>query len=173
MSNNLTDVAAAVKVAEAADYVVYTISSLSDVQGEGKDRESIALDANQQRMFDAVVKVGKPVVLVVISFSIIALEDIVDRVPAIIQAFSPGAHGAIAIAETVFGDINPGKWFGARIESLNDQGYNTLPVGGKLPMTLYPSGYVDEVDFEDMSMTNRAGSKSVAVRYDRPIQFLA
>ena len=88
-----------------------TVSSLKDVQNEGHDRISINLDPSQQKLFDAVTQVGKPTVLVVISFSLIALDDNVDKVPAIIQAFSPGAHGAIAVAETIFGDNNPGIAF--------------------------------------------------------------
>ena len=55
---------------------------------------------------------------------------------AILEAFSPGVHGAQAIAETLFGVNNP---------------------GGKLPVTIYPAAYVDQIDFLSMDMSAAPG----------------
>ena len=54
---------------------------------------------------------------------------------AIPQAFMPGVHGGTAIADALFGDVNP---------------------GGKLPVTMYHSSYVHTADFLSMAMTNRS-----------------
>ena len=79
---------------------------------------------------------GKPTVLVLVNGGIIAIDNLTQTAPAILEAFMPGVHGAQAIAETVYGHNNP---------------------GGKLPVTIYPASYVDEVDFLDMSMTAGPG----------------
>lgn len=138
LHKDFRDIPGAVAAAQKADYVVLTLSNFGNVGSEGIDVESIEIDSSQQQLIKAIGKVGKPTVMVVIDAGAVALDDIVDFVPAILQAHSPGAHGAIAIAETVFGDNNP---------------------GGKLPVTMYRSSYVKEVDFLDMSMTAGAGRK--------------
>ena len=62
--------------------------------------------------------------LVLVNGGIIAIDALSKRSPAILEAFMPGVHGAQAIAATLFGENNP---------------------GGKLPVTIYSSDYVDKV----------------------------
>jgi hypothetical protein len=66
----------------------------------------------------------------------ISVDGLKDRFSAIVEAFMPGVHGGTAIAETLLGDSNP---------------------GGKLPVTIYHSDYINQVDFLSMDMNNGVG----------------
>eukprot|EP00047_Mylnosiga_fluctuans_P007107 m.251131 g.251131 ORF g.251131 m.251131 type:complete len:817 (-) comp17080_c0_seq1:24-2474(-) len=133
---DVTQVAQAVQAAQQADYVILVASNAHDGGGEGQDRYNISLAANQLTLVNAVLQVGKPTVLVLVNGGIIAIDGLAETAPAILEAFMPGVHGAQAIAETVFGLNNP---------------------GGKMPVTMYHSNYVNEVDFLNMSMTAGPG----------------
>eukprot|EP00051_Salpingoeca_urceolata_P030149 m.492197 g.492197 ORF g.492197 m.492197 type:complete len:824 (+) comp31802_c0_seq1:8-2479(+) len=136
LADNTKDVSGAVALAKAADFVVLVIDNAADGGGEGHDRYTIGLSSDQIALADAVLATGKPTVLVMVNGGIIAIDDLKEKSPAILEAFMPGVHGAQAIAETVFGKNNP---------------------GGKLPVTMYYSNYTNEVDFLNMSMTNGVG----------------
>lgn len=128
---DVSKVAEAVAAAQQADHVVLVASNAADGGGEGRDRYTISLAAAQMATLTAVLKVGKPTVLVLVNGGIIAIDDLAAQAPAILEAFMPGVHGAQAIAESIFGRYNP---------------------GGKMPVTLYHSDYVNQVDFLNMSM---------------------
>eukprot|EP00045_Choanoeca_perplexa_P010797 m.111852 g.111852 ORF g.111852 m.111852 type:complete len:819 (-) comp15400_c0_seq1:93-2549(-) len=130
VNDDVDDVSAAVAAAQAADYVVLTISNVGQA-GEGKDRVTIDLADDQKKLVAAVQAVGKPVAIVMINGGLISIDSIKESAKAILVAFAPGVYGAKAIAETIFGDNNP---------------------GGKLPVTMYPANYINEADFLNMSM---------------------
>ena len=138
LNSDVKEVDSAVRAAEDADYVVLTVSNVHTAGSEGLDVKTVAIDSAQQTLLRAVAKAGKPTVLVVIDAGAISLDEYVRFFPGIIQAYSPGVHGAIAVAKTLFGENNP---------------------GGKMPVTMYHSSYVNEVDFLDMSMTAGPGRK--------------
>eukprot|EP01064_Diplonema_japonicum_P009910 TRINITY_DN17324_c0_g1_i1.p1 TRINITY_DN17324_c0_g1~~TRINITY_DN17324_c0_g1_i1.p1 ORF type:complete len:807 (+),score=213.88 TRINITY_DN17324_c0_g1_i1:31-2421(+) len=122
----------AVEAAKAADYVVLVASNALDGGGEGHDRYTIALEATQKSMCDAVLQVAADkTVLLLINGGIIAIDDLKNTSKAILESFMPGATGAQAVAETIFGDNVP---------------------GGKMPVTMYHSSYINEVNFLNMSM---------------------
>ncbi len=131
LHDRVSDVAGAVAAAKAAELVVLTVSNADDGGGEGHDRQTISLASDQQALAKAVLAVGKPTVLVMINGGIISIDDLKESAPAILEAFMPGQWGAGAVAETIFGDANP---------------------GGKMPVTMYSSDYISKVDFLDMSM---------------------
>ncbi len=79
-------------------------TSRSDTQG---DRSRIELPEIQERLLAAVAAVGKPIVLVVLSGSAIALRWAADNVPAIVGAWYPGEEGGSAVADVLFGDYSP------------------------------------------------------------------
>eukprot|EP00755_Sulcionema_specki_P029901 Sspe_Gene.93162::Locus_65868_Transcript_2_2_Confidence_0.667_Length_2346::g.93162::m.93162 len=131
------NVAKAVAAAEEADFVVLIASNAKDGGGESHDRYTISLESSQMALAQAVLaKAPSKTALVLINGGIIAIDGLKDTAPAILEAFMPGMTGAQAIAETIFGDNNP---------------------GGKLPVTVYPSTYINEVDFLNMSMTAGPG----------------
>lgn len=67
---------------------------------------------------------GKPTALVLVNGGLISIDSLAGLAPAILEVFMPGVHGAQAVAESIFGINNP---------------------GGKMPVTMYSSSYVDQV----------------------------
>ena len=118
----------ALEAARAADVVVFAGGLTGDVEGEemdvklpgfaGGDRTDIALPESQQQLLRAVHATGKPVVLVLTTGSAIAVDWARQHVPAIVVAWYPGQRGGNAVADVLFGDVNP---------------------SGRLPVTFYRS----------------------------------
>ena len=133
----------AVKVAKEADTVVLVLGLSSRLEGEemnvrepgflGGDRVDIKLPARQQGLLEAVAATGKPMVVVLLSGSALAVNWANEHVPAIVQAWYPGEEGGAAIADVLFGDYNP---------------------AGRLPVTFYQS--VDQLPpFDNYQMDGR------------------
>lgn len=136
--------AEALAVTRRSDAVVVCLGLDADIEGEGGDTSNefasgdkvgLELIGRQQHLLEKVVEAanGKPVILVLISGSALAVEWADAHVNGILQAFYPGAQGGKAIAQTLFGQFNP---------------------EGKLPVTFYRSTN-DLPDFCDYSMNNR------------------
>ena len=135
--------AEAVKLAQQADAVVLVLGISAQLEGEemtvrepgfrGGDRTDINLPARQQALLEAVAATGKPVVLVLMSGSALAVNWADEHVPAIVQAWYPGEEGGAAVADVLFGDYNP---------------------AGRLPVTFYKS--VEQLPpFENYAMEGR------------------
>jgi beta-glucosidase len=134
----------AVAAARAADVVVAVVGLTSDLEGEengvdqpgfkGGDRTSIDLPKEEQQLLDAVKAAGKPLVVVVMSGSAIALNWAKQNANAILQAWYPGEEGGTAIAQTLDGSNNP---------------------SGRLPVTVY-TGVEQLPEFTDYSMARRS-----------------
>jgi len=134
--NSMDGFPAAIAAARQADYVVMILGLDQDVEREGHDRTSIGLPGVQFQFSQAITGVGKPTILVMINGGAVAIAWEQQNIPAILEASYPGYQGGTAIANTIFGKNNP---------------------GGKLPVTYYPLDYVNEVNFESMSMTTPPG----------------
>ncbi|HEV8137276.1 MAG TPA: glycoside hydrolase family 3 C-terminal domain-containing protein [Pyrinomonadaceae bacterium] len=133
----------AVNIAKQADAVVLVLGISSRLEGEemnvqepgfkGGDRTDINLPKRQQGLLEAVEATGKPIVVVLLSGSALAVNWANEHANAIIQAWYPGEEGGAAIADVLFGDYNP---------------------AGRLPVTFYKS--VDQLPpFENYSMDGR------------------
>lgn len=133
----------AVAAARQADVVVALVGLTSELEGEempvhipgfsGGDRTDIALPAAQQQMLEAMAATGKPVVVVLMNGSALAVPWAKEHAAAVLEAWYPGEEGGNAIAETLAGKNNP---------------------AGRLPVTFYAS--TDQLPpFEDYSMHNR------------------
>eukprot|EP00658_Telonema_sp_P-2_P016302 TRINITY_DN16320_c0_g1_i2.p1 TRINITY_DN16320_c0_g1~~TRINITY_DN16320_c0_g1_i2.p1 ORF type:complete len:586 (+),score=136.91 TRINITY_DN16320_c0_g1_i2:194-1951(+) len=129
-----TDSGRAAGLAAGADYVILVVDNFHDGGGEGHDRETIGLSTAQVSLAEAVISANPQTALVLVNGGMISLDHLKDLAPAILDAFMPGVHGGTAIAQTVFGLNNP---------------------GGKLPVSMYHSSYVNFSDFLNMSMVNR------------------
>ena len=107
-----TDAAAATTAATAAEFVVCALDNARDGGGEGQDRMTIWLSADQIALANAVIAANKDTVLALINGGTTSIDELANSAPAIIEAFMPGAHGSTAIASAVFGDNNPGgkRW---------------------------------------------------------------
>ena len=89
----------------AADATATTVSDMES--GEGFDRATLSLMGYQQQLLEALAPTGKPIVLVMIQGRPLDLNWADDYVPAILNAWYPGAQGGNALADLIFGDANP------------------------------------------------------------------
>jgi beta-glucosidase len=135
--------AEAVAKAKRADVVIAFVGLSSKLEGEempihvdgfaGGDRTDIQLPAVQQRLLESLAATGKPLIVVLMNGSALAVNWAQQHASAVLEAWYPGEAGGQAIAETLSGANNP---------------------GGKLPLTFYAS--VDQLPpFDDYAMTGR------------------
>jgi beta-glucosidase len=109
----------------AATVSAQTTDKISDMEsGEGYDRETLDLMGKQLELLQAIVKTGKPVVLVFIGGRPLNLNWPAAHVPAILNAWYPGQQGGHAIADVLFGDYNPA----GRLPISIPRGVGQLPV---------------------------------------------
>jgi len=132
-----------IEAVRSADLVVMVLGLSAKVEGEemnvhtegfaGGDRTSIDLPSPQQKLLETIYVFGKPVVLVLMNGSALAVNLANEKLPAILEAWYPGGEGGTAVAEALAGDFSP---------------------AGRLPVTFYKS--VDGLPaFEDYSMAKR------------------
>lgn len=129
-------------VCEASDVVVVVLGLDASLEGEegdasnqyaGGDKPDLKYPGFQSEVLRTAYESGKPVILVSMTGSAMGLEWESEHIPAIIQAWYPGAQGGRAVADLIFGEYSP---------------------EGKLPVTFYRTE--EELpDFTDYSMKNR------------------
>ena len=100
--------AEAVAVAQAADQVVLALGETREMSGEANSRSTLDLPGRQEELIEAIKATGKPFAVVLFNGRPLALEDIVDDAPAILEAWFPGVQAGPAVADVVFGKVNPG-----------------------------------------------------------------
>ncbi len=100
--------ARAVATARAADQVVIAVGETREMSGEANARSKLDLPGMQEELIKRISATGKPVAVVLFSGRPLALEEIVDDAPAILEAWFPGVEGGNAVADVVFGKVNPG-----------------------------------------------------------------
>lgn len=100
-------IAEALKTAESADVIVAALGESSEMSGESSSRTDLNIPASQRRLLEALLKTGKPVVLVLFTGRPLTLTWEHEHVPAIINVWFGGTESGKAIADVLFGDINP------------------------------------------------------------------
>jgi beta-glucosidase len=100
--------AEAVALARRSDVAVMVLGENQDMSGEGASRTSLDLPGRQEQLLEAVVAAGKPVILVLMNGRPLNIAWASEHVPAILEAWYPGAQGGNGIADVLFGDTNPG-----------------------------------------------------------------
>ena len=129
-------------VCEASDVIIACMGLDSSLEGEegdegnefaSGDKPNLSLPGLQQQVLEEIHKSGKPVILILLSGSALAVSWADDHIPAILEGWYPGAQGGRALAAVLFGDHAP---------------------EGKLPVTFYRS--TEELPaFTDYSMKDR------------------
>jgi beta-glucosidase len=100
--------AEAVATAKAADQVVLALGETREMSGEAAARSTLDLPGRQEELLRAIKETGKPVAVVLFNGRPLALEGVVDDAPAILEAWFPGVQAGPAVADVVFGKVNPG-----------------------------------------------------------------
>jgi beta-glucosidase len=104
----------AVSVARKADQIVLAIGDTEQTSREGwakthlGDRDSLDLVGEQQALFDALHALGKPIVVVLINGRPASTVEIADKANALLEGWYVGEQGGNAVADVLFGDVNPG-----------------------------------------------------------------
>lgn len=98
----------AVETAKQADVVILTLGEPANwMEGEASSRAHLGFTGNQQKLLEAVVATGKPVILVMLAGRPLEISWAAEHVPAIVEAWSPGIEAGPALADVLFGDVNP------------------------------------------------------------------
>ncbi len=101
-------IAAAVETAKKSDLVLIALGESANwMEGEASSRVHLGFTGAQQQLLEAVVATGKPVVLIVLAGRPLEIKWAANHVPAIVEAWSPGFEGGHALADILFGDVNP------------------------------------------------------------------
>ena len=98
----------AVGAAKGCDVAIVVLGEGKQTSGESKSRTSLDLTGRQLDLIQAIYKTGTPIVLVLINGQPMTINWCAKNVPAIVEAWYPGAQGGTAIADVLFGDYNPG-----------------------------------------------------------------
>ncbi len=99
---------AAVAAANAADQVVLALGESRGMSGEAAARSEIDLPGYQQQLIDAIKATGKPFVVVLFNGRPLTLANVDASSPAILEAWFPGIEAGNAVADVLFGKVNPG-----------------------------------------------------------------
>jgi beta-glucosidase len=108
----------AVAVARSADVALLFVGTDQQVEQEGRDRKTLGLTGNQEELAEAVAAANPRTVVVEMSAGPLTVPVLKEKVPALLQAWWFGEEGGHAIADVLFGDVNP---------------------AGRLPHTVYAS----------------------------------
>jgi beta-glucosidase len=100
--------AEAVNVAEAADQVVLALGETREMSGEAAARSTLDLPGRQEELLQKIKATGKPVAVVLFNGRPLALENVVGDAPALLEAWFPGVQAGPAVADVLFGKVNPG-----------------------------------------------------------------
>lgn len=100
-------IAEAVNIASQADVIVAALGESAEMSGESSSRSNIEIPEAQKDLLKALLKTGKPVVLVLFTGRPLALKWENENVPAILNVWFAGSEAGYAIADVLFGDVNP------------------------------------------------------------------
>ncbi len=97
----------AVTVASKADVIVAAVGESAEMSGEASSRTNIEIPETQKELLKALLKTGKPVVLVLFTGRPLAIKWETENIPAILNVWFGGSEAGSAIADVLFGDVNP------------------------------------------------------------------
>jgi beta-glucosidase len=97
----------AVKAAAGADAAIVFTGLTEEYESEGFDRKNMALPPGQDELVRAVARANKNTIIVLNNGSPLDMRNWVNKVPAVIEALFPGQEGGNAVADVLFGDVNP------------------------------------------------------------------
>jgi beta-glucosidase len=108
----------AAEAARKADVAIVYVGTTLDIEAEGRDRTSLSLPGNQEQLVQTVLAANPHSIVVLMSSGPLTVPWLREHAPALLQAWWLGEEGGHAIADVIFGEVNP---------------------GGRLPWTVYAS----------------------------------
>lgn len=141
----------AVKAAQSADVVVACVGETRGMSGESSSRTDLTLPDAQRQLLKALKATGKPVVMVLMTGRPLVLKEESQEMNAILNIWSLGTEGGRAVADVLFGDVNPsGKLTVSFPRSTGQEPlyYNHKSTGRPhpdgAPFKKFTNGYIDE-----------------------------
>ncbi len=138
---------AAVSAAKAAAVTVVVAGEPASYSGEASSRSDISLPGQQTALIQAIAATGKPYVVVLMNGRPLTLGWVADNAPALLEAWFPGTEGGNAVADVLFGKVDPGGKLPMSFPRNVGQipiSYNELPTGRPAdPSNKYTSKYLD------------------------------
>ena len=139
--------AAAVSAAQASDVTVVVVGEPASDSGEASSRSQIGLPGQQLALVQAIAATGKPYVVVLMNGRPLTIGWLADHAPALLEAWYPGTEGGDAVADVLFGKVDPGgklpMSFPRNVGQIPVY-YNELPTGRPYdPNNKYTSRYLD------------------------------
>ncbi|GAC1708157.1 MAG: glycoside hydrolase family 3 C-terminal domain-containing protein [Flavisolibacter sp.] len=129
--NTKKELQKAADAAKKADVAIVFVGTTLAVEAEGRDRTSLGLPGKQEELIKTVLAANPRTIVVEMNAGPLTIPEIKEKAPAIIEAWWGGEEGGNAIADVIFGNVNP---------------------SGKLPLTVYASAeQVPSVDEYDVS----------------------
>ncbi|HEY6189972.1 MAG TPA: beta-glucosidase BglX [Pyrinomonadaceae bacterium] len=98
----------ALRVAREADVVVIAVGETAEMSGEAASRTSLDLPGRQLELIQAIHRTGKPYAVVLMNGRPLTINWLAENSPAILETWFAGTQGGNAIADVLFGDVNPG-----------------------------------------------------------------
>lgn len=105
--DNTSGINQAVSVARRADFVILALGESKEMSGESASRTDIDLPGVQIELARAVIRTGKPVAVVLFNGRPLAIQELDEIAPAILDAWFGGTQAGNGIADVLFGDVNP------------------------------------------------------------------
>src|SRR4029079_18704099 len=137
----------AVAAAQAADQIVLALGETREMSGEAESRTTLDLPGQQQELINRIAAVGKPFVVVLFNGRPLTLTNAAAESAAILEAWFPGIEGGNAVADVLFGKVNPGGKLPVSFPRVLGQVpiyYNHEPTGRPCDVTQkYTSRYRD------------------------------
>lgn len=154
----------AVEAAEKSDVVILYIGTNSEIESEGDDRPILGLPGNQLELVQKVHSVNPNTVVVLINAGPMTIPWVKDNVPAIVEAWIAGEEGGNAMADIIFGNVNPGGKMPFTVYASEDQvppqdeydiseGFTYMYINGE---PLFPFGHglhYTEFEYNDLNMS--------------------
>ena len=106
-NNDVSGIPAALKVAKSADVIVLMIGEDFDQSGESRSRSSLDVPPSQMELARKVLALGKPVVVLLANGRPLAIQELTEIAPAIVETWMLGIEAGHAVADVLFGQYSP------------------------------------------------------------------
>ncbi len=108
LNNSKAGFPEAIAAAKKSDAVILMVGGSRKTGGEGIDRSSLDLFGVQNELVEAIHKTGKPVIVVLMNGRPLTINYIAENIPSVLETWYLGMRSGDAIADAIFGDVNPG-----------------------------------------------------------------